>query len=805
MDEFDRLGTFYLGRSVEPGSQAPGDPLVLYDSADLTTHAVIIGMTGSGKTGLGIGLLEEAALDHIPVIAIDPKGDLGNIMLTFPALDGAAFRPWINPHSAASAGQDLDSFAAAQATLWKNGLRDWGQSAARIQRLRDSVEAAIFTPGSSAGIPVSVLRSFRRPPPPLRDDPELLHEQIAATATGVLTLLDIDSDPLTSREHILVSNILKQVWAEDRDIDLPGLIQAIQTPPLEQVGVMALDDFYPARDRAGLAMALNNLLAAPGFDAWMRGVPLDAQSLFHTDQGKPRLSVMSIAHLGDAERMFFVTMLLNEIISWMRRQPGTGSLRAILYMDEIFGYLPPTAKPASKALFLTLLKQARAYGLGLVLATQNPVDLDYKALSNAGTWFIGRLQTERDKARVMEGLEGAATGRAFDRQGMDRLLAGLGKRRFLLHNVHETRPVVFATRWVMSYLAGPFTREQIRRLMADRQPPPRQAGNAPPDSTPEQPDSTAGQPGGRPALPAAIRQAYWPALASADAPQHLVYQPWLLGNARVVYHNARYQVDARRTIAARLSLAPATTGIDWTRAELLAPADALPEAGPVAAAHAPLATAAAQAASYDKWRQRFENWLRDEQALVLFRSTALKLVSTPDETQGEFRARLQLVTRERRDAASARLRSKYDKKIAAVEKRVFKAQQQLDQQQSQAVQSRIDTALSIGSALLGAFMGRKRSSIDGAGSAVRKAAKMRKESSEATLAQSALRQAEQELAELRGTFDTELARIAGSPDAQAQELKEIRIRPRPADIDLVYFGLAWQPRPQAGAAQETQH
>ncbi|MEL7450070.1 MAG: DUF87 domain-containing protein, partial [Pseudomonadota bacterium] len=447
MQDYEKLGAFYVGKNYDLEAGKLGEEIVLYDSKDLTTHAVIIGMTGSGKTGLGIGMLEEAALDNIPVIAIDPKGDMGNLLLTFPKLRAEDFRPWVNAREATEDGMTPDAFAAAQAALWKKGLGQWGQTGARIKKLRDTVDMAIYTPGSTAGLPVSVLRSFDAPPEAVRADKDIYRERVAATATGILALLDINADPLTSREHILLSNILDHAWQQGQSLDLGALIGAIQQPPITRIGVMELDAVYPPGDRMALAMQLNNLLAAPGFEAWMDGEALAADKLLYTADGQPRLSIMSIAHLGESERMFFVTMLLNEIMTWMRTQPGTSSLRAILYMDEIFGYLPPVANPPSKRLFLTLLKQARAYGLGLVLSTQNPVDLDYKALSNTGTWFIGRLQTERDKMRVMEGLEGAAAGGNFDRQRMEQILAGLGKRKFLLHNVHENEPVVFNTRW----------------------------------------------------------------------------------------------------------------------------------------------------------------------------------------------------------------------------------------------------------------------------------------------------------------------------------------------------------------------
>ena len=464
MDGIEGLGSFYLGKPYDADAKKLGDGYVLYDSKDLTTHAVCVGMTGSGKTGLCVGAIEEAALDGVPSIVIDPKGDLANLMLTFPALRPEDFRPWINEDDAAKAGVSPDDYAKSQAELWSKGLADWGQDGARIQRLRDAADFAIYTPGSDAGLPVSVLGSFA--PPADRSDSEAVGDQIGAIATGLLALLGIDADPIKSREHILISSILGAAWANGQSLDIPALIAQIQQPPFAKIGVLDLDSFYPQKARFELALSLNNLLAAPGFQLWMQGVPLDVGQLLRTEAGKPRVAIFSIAHLSDAERMFFVTLLLNAVLAWMRGQSGTTSLRALLYMDEIFGYFPPNGEPPSKKPLLTLLKQARAFGLGVLLATQNPVDLDYKGLSNAGTWLIGRLQTDQDKQRVLDGLEGASGQGGLDRGQLEKLISALGNRVFLLNNVHENAPEVFQTRWTMSYLRGPLSRPQIASLMA---------------------------------------------------------------------------------------------------------------------------------------------------------------------------------------------------------------------------------------------------------------------------------------------------------------------------------------------------
>ena len=521
--EYEKLGAFYLGRPYDVSAKAPLPGVVLYDSKDLVTHAVCVGMTGSGKTGLCIDLIEEAALDGVPTIAIDPKGDLANLMLTFPDLRPSDFRPWINEEDAAKKGLTADEYAAQQAETWSKGLAEWGEDGERIRRLRDAAEFAVYTPGSSAGIPVSILASFAAPPEAIRDDAELLRERVNAVVTSLLALVGVDADPVQSREHVLTSTLVTNAWMSGSDLDLATLVERIQRPQLERIGVMDIESFYPEKERMKLALALNGLLAAPGFASWLEGVPLDVNTILRTAGGKPRVAIMSIAHLSDAERMFFVSLLLNQLVGWMRAQSGTTSLRAIVYMDEIFGYFPPVATPPSKQPLLTLLKQARAFGLGVVLATQNPVDLDYKGLANAGTWLLGRLQTERDKARVLEGLEGVAAGAnsAFDRARFDKLLAGLTSRVFLMNNVHEDAPGVLESRWSMSYLRGPLTREQIKRLMEGRRPQLAPRGAAAPSSADTAPAAAAADAAQtrreqRDAAVEKLRREYAPKIARAE-------------------------------------------------------------------------------------------------------------------------------------------------------------------------------------------------------------------------------------------------------------------------------------------------
>ena len=789
MEDFEKLGAFYLGKRFDLERDELTDELVLYDSKDLNTHAVIIGMTGSGKTGLGVGIIEEAAIDHVPVIAIDPKGDMGNLLLTFPDLAPEKFQPWVDPRAATRKGMDVPAFAASQAALWEKGLGQWGQSKARIAKLKAAAEVTLYTPGSSAGVPVSALQAFRAPQTELIEtDADVYRDNVQATATGILALLGMEADPLTSREHILISRVLDHEWREGRDLDLPGLIARIQTPPFDRIGVMDLEGFYPEKARTDLAMRLNNLLAAPGFETWLKGDPLDVAKLLHTKAGRPRVSVMSIAHLSDSERMFFVTLLLNEIIRWMRSQPGTGSLRAILYMDELFGYMPPVANPPTKNLFLTLLKQARAYGLGLVLSTQNPVDLDYKGLSNTGTWFIGRLQTERDKARVMEGLEGAAAGGSFDKGKTEQILAGLGQRRFLLHNVHETESVVFNTRWVMSYLAGPLTREQIKRLV------PKPEGGETPAARPA-PAKLSGGTGllaDPPVVGPGLVSLYFPVTVGDG--EHLVYQPRLLAAATAHFHQSTRNIDEERSWTFVVPLEDGPTGIDYDAAlDAGLHLDDLNDDPEPDSQFLPATTLSGT--EVKKAKTRFKTWLRKEQPLRLLKSTALKTLSLPDESEGEFRIRLQQLGNERRDKAVEKLRGRFASKTRTLEGRLMRAQQAVERESQQASKKKMDTVISVGSAILGAVLGRRitKTAASKIGTAAKGYGGVRKEAGDVERAKERVEALQGDLQALSDEFDAQVDQLDAAYDAQTDELKEQTIRAKSTDIEIRFLGIGFVP------------
>lgn len=799
MNEYEKLGAFYLGKEYDVASRKRRDSLLLYDSKDLTTHGMIIGMTGSGKTGLGIAILEEALIDNIPIIAIDPKGDLTNLMLNFPQLRAQDLRPWINEQDALNAGLTPDQFAAKQADLWRKGLGGWGQDPERIARLQAAADFAVYTPGSSAGMPVSVLRSFAPPVAHLKQDMDLLREHIQTTATSLLALLGMEADPITSREHILVANVFESTWAAGNALDLAGLIRAIQTPPFERIGVMDLDTFYPAKERFQLAMQLNNLLAAPGFEAWLEGEPLNINRLHFSDSGKPRASIFTISHLSDSERMFFVTMLLNEIVAWMRTQAGTSSLRAILYMDEIFGYFPPVKNPPSKAPLLTLLKQARAFGLGVVLATQNPVDLDYKGLSNTGSWFIGRLQTERDKERVLAGLEGAAAGSGFDRGRMEEILAGLGKRVFLLNNVHENAPVAFETRWVLSYLSGPLTREQIKRLMADKKPAAAPAALTTPGASSQAATAAAlrdpaASAAGPPMVAPGIKVMY---LAASGAGQGLIYYPSVAGWLDVYYSSAKYNVNVNRKLAFAAMLEEGPVGLDWDQAEAIDLSSNNLQTSPLSGADfAALPSQAEKAESYGRWREELLHWIRQNQCLTLYRCQRFKLTSTAAESKSEFLSRLTQAAREQRDLQVEKLRRKYSSEYNTLQRRLMSAEQALQREQEQAKSKKMETVVSFGTAILGAFLGRKAVSATSAtrfGTAVKSAGRMHKESMDIARAQEMAAAVKQEIAELDERLQTEIDSLEGTFDPAAEQLEEVMLKPKGTDIALEVFGLTWLP------------
>ncbi len=792
VSDYEKLGAFYLGREYDPDTKSADGGLLLYDSKDLVTHGVVLGMTGSGKTGLCIALLEEAAMDNIPAIVIDPKGDISNLLLAFPDLAASDFRPWINEDDAAKKGVSPDEFAAKTAETWKKGLADWGQDPERIARLKEKTDINIFTPGSRAGIPVSILSSLEVPPFEVMDDGELLGERIESTVSSLLSLVGVDADPIQSPQAILLSNIFQHEWRAERNITLETLIRHIQKPGFDKVGVIDLESFLPQKDRQALALKFNNLLASPGFSTWLEGPPLDIAKMLHAPDGKPRISIFSIAHLGDAERMFFVSLLLNQTLGWMRSQSGTTSLRALLYMDEIYGYLPPTANPPSKRPMMTLLKQARAFGLGCLLATQNPVDLDYKALSNIGTWFLGRLQTERDKLRVLDGLEGAAGAQdaKFDRGEMEKLLSGLGNRVFLMNNVHEDHPVLFHVRWVMSYLTGPLTRTAIKKLMDPKRATfgangAEEKAAANPMAMPGMSQAPAAA-SARPLVGAGVAEKFAPPAGEAS---EVTYRPHLLRVGTVHFSSARMDVDGSRKIRKVNAILP--DGIDWDK-DLPPPLkpEELGKEPAAGAAFAELPGFAMNAANYKQVEKEFAEWLYRNERAEVFSCPALKAFSQLGESEGEFRARLAQQAREARDAAVEKIRAAAAKKAGTLQGRLQTAEGTLARQKAESQSAKMQAGASVLGGLLGGLLGGRKSR---GGSLLSKGTAAYKQHQDVAVAEDKVEGLQAEIAELEKQLQEQIAGLSEAYDPAALVLETETLKPTKANVSVDSVSLLWLP------------
>lgn len=804
-----RTDQFYLGREYDLAADRTTDRPVLYPPRNLTTHAVILGMTGSGKTGLGIVLLEEALLAGIPVLAVDPKGDLTNLLLTFPDLRPEDFAPWVDAEAAQREGKTPEEVATEEARRWREGLAEWGIGPDRVARLRQSTEFLLFTPGSTAGLPLNVLSRFA--PPQVEEDEESRQERVSGLVSALLGLAGREADPLQSPDHIFLSLLVDHLWRSGNPVDLPTLIRLIQDPPVRQVGVFDLESFFPQKERFALARALNGVLAAPGFAAWREGTPLDVGLLLRAPDGRPRASIFYLAHLEDAERAFFVTLLLEAVRDWMADQSGTSDLRALLYFDEVYGYFPPyPANPPTKRPLMTLVKQGRAVGLGVVLATQNPADLDYKGLTNAGTWAVGLLRTERDKMRVLEGLEGAASamGAGLDRAGLDRAISGLRPRVFLWHDVRAGRTLFLQTRWAMSYLRGPLTRAQIRQLVAGT-----------PSAGPETARPTRAEPipvpaarsaeaqAHPPTLPADIPQAFLPAAVTLDgalrlhtertgqavsvAERRLVYIPRLLAMGTVYLNNDRIGLRHTVTVVRLVEPPPPPALPDWRAGEVALDAGDLSHQPPEEGAFGPLPAHMAQPAHYARWSRSFADFLYRETSLTLWYNRALKLYSRPGESAREFRRRCEEVARARRDEEAARVRASYERQMARIQEKLRREEQELAQDQAELEARKREELLSYGEAALNLFTRRRPSYMISHVSRKRRLTQQ----AEAEVQESveAIRMYREQLEELAARWEEEAAAINDRWVATLEQVEEVGVAPRRSDIAVDFCGLAWVP------------
>jgi hypothetical protein len=789
-----------LGTRLDPATGKPGTEALILDSADLTTHGVIVGMTGSGKTGLAIVMLEEALSAGIPTLILDPKGDMANLLLTFPDLSPQSFRPWVSEEDARRDGVTLDELAAQTATTWREGLEAQGYGSDRILALRDAADFAVFTPGSEAGIPLNVIGSLKAPELSWETEAETMRDEIEGAVTSLLGLVGIRADPLSSREFVLMSNLIENAWRSGQHLDLATLIGQVQTPPLRKLGVFDLDTFFPPKERMELALKLNSLVASPTFAAWGEGQPLDPETLLRTQDGKPRAAIVYLAHLSEDERQFVVALVLSKLVTWMRGQPGTPDLRVLAYMDEVFGFVPPTAAPPAKKPILTIFKQGRAFGVGMVLATQNPVDLDYKAMSNAGTWMVGRLQTENDKARVLEGLRSAAGGADLD--ALDAALGGLGKRQFLLVSAKSSEPVLFTTRWAMSYLRGPLTKDQISELTPDAQPVPAEApvaAAAAPAAVPA-PETSADASPVAPVTPSGVPVLYvdpaapWAGEVGAT-PGGQRLRAFLAARVAVQFDDTSADVDERQEYEALYG--PLDEGFDVASERAVDYEDRdFVEAAPDGAHYVLPAEPVGKDSFFREAERGITRHLKGSLTLELQRNRGLKLVSRPGETPQQFAQRCDEAAQAAADAEAAKIRDRLEARQDRLEAALTQAEDRLEELTVDE-RSRSQNELVAGAgAVLGALLGGRRSarSIAGAlsGASSRRGASSRTAARRET-AEAKVEQIEVDLQELEQEIIDEVQEIDDKWQEKAAEIDEVSIRPEGSDVQIARLALVWVP------------
>jgi hypothetical protein len=808
------VGSLFLGAKLDPATHKRTEEQVIYEAANLTTHGVIVGMTGSGKTGLGIVLLEEALLQGIPVLVIDPKGDMGNLMLTFPELDGPQFRPYINESEAQRAGVSPDDLAATTATNWREGLASWGIDGARVQRLKDAADVTIYTPGSTMGVPLNIVGDLHAPGG--STDAEMMQDEIDGLVSSLLNLVGIESDPLSGREHILLTNLVAAAWTNSRSLDLPTLVQQVQDPPVRKLGVIDIDTFFPPKDRTTLALKLNGLLASPAFAAWAQGAPLDIASMLYNADGKAQAAIIELAHLSDEERQFVVTLVLSKVVTWFRQQAGTPDLRALIYMDEVFGFVPPSANPPAKKPILTILKQARAFGVGMVLATQNPVDMDYKAMSNAGTWMIGRLQTERDKARLLEGLTDAAGATDIGKVGDT--LSGLSKREFLFHSTRSNTPFTFSSRWAMSFLPGPLSRDQIATLTRDN---PRRAVAAPAAAAASltMGASTAGA--GAATAPPSVAAANAPMLGDDES----AVAPAVADGIRTYYLDpaapwaSEYGVSStgrrlQAAVFARCSLLFDDDKADL-REEQEWEAVFFPLNGPLDPGQAKtvdyddrdLRDAAAPGTVFvlpdadiknkmwwSKAKTELVDWLYRNQSIEVMRNADLKLYSRPGESRQDFVTRCNAAADVATDAEADKLRQTLLARSERIKDSIAKAEDKVREVNSDRSRRGLDAVVSVAGGILGSLLGGKKSTkgiLSTIGRATSKGGMTNAANERLNTAKNRLDEGQQELADIESDLADKLRAIADEWDAKAAAIDTVEIPLEKTDIGVSQLVLVW--------------
>jgi hypothetical protein len=814
MSSSPQRGRFFLGREYDLKKGAITENSILYNARHLTTHGIILGMTGSGKTGAGIILLEEALLQGIPVLALDPKGDIANLVLTFPELRAEDFAPWVDVEGARRRDVTVEEYAAREADKWKKGLAEWGITGERIGALRQAAQFQVYTPGSTAGQPVDVLHYFAAPELDWEEHEEPLRERISGLVSALLGLVGVEADPLQSPEHVLLARIVEHVWRSGGDLDLPNLIQLLQKPPFQQVGVFELETFFPEKDRFALARALNNLVAAPGFETWQEGASLDVDGLLYTADGRPRASIFYLAHLNDAQRLFFITLLLESVRDWLRGQSGTSDLRALLYFDEVYGYFPPYPKnPATKAPLMALIKQGRAGGLGVVLATQNPADLDYKGLSNAGTWMIGALRTERDKARVLEGLEGAIAevGATVKQRSLDEALGALKPRVFLLHDIREGAPVFFHTRWAMSYLAGPLTRKQVRQLGGEAEQvtkaPAAAAAAAAPAAEPGPEPAFPGLDATPPTLPPDVPQVFLPPTTTFEwalrayeektgrsvltRERELAYAPHLLALGTVRMIDRKRGVEHQETVARLRRIVESAVGVDWEQGEATIDDDELLSKPMGEGLYEPVPSALVRSRDLKRMAKDFSDYLYYNTSVTILLNPALELYSAVGESRRDFRVRCEQEVQDRLDTELKKARARMREEIDGVERKIRREERELKRDEADLAARKREEAFGIGESALNLLSGRRPSYAISYAS--RRRTMTQKAKADVDESVEVIEDLESDLEELGEEWEERSAEINRRWADKLEEIEEFEVNPRRTDVTVEFCGLAWVP------------
>ena len=769
---YEKLGLFYLGRDVDKQTQKATDALTLLKNKNFTTHAAIIGMTGSGKTGLGIGLIEEAAIDNIPSIIIDPKGDMGNMLLTDPEFKAENFAPWVEDEAKAK-GEDVLEYAKKTAEFWKEGIKSWGQDSSRVAKFA-AVDKTIYTPGSSAGVPINILSSLECPNSEILQDSDNLASYLGSTVSSLLALVNIEANPLESKEYILLAQIIRNAWANGVDLSIESLVGAILQPSFKKIGVMPLESFYPQNERFKLANKFNSVIASPSFLGWLSGENLDIQKLLYGKDGKARVAIFSISHLDESQRMFFVTLLLNKIVAWMRLQSGSNRLKALLYMDEIYGFFPPVKNPPSKEPMITLLKQARAFGLGVVLSTQNPVDLDYKGLSNIGTWFIGRLQTTQDIERVIDGLSGKIDS-SFSKEQIANTLANLKKRTFFLKSAHLEDVRLFGTRWVLSYLKGPLKKKEISNLMASKK-----------------------------ALLTAMPEVKTKSQSNGEFVSNVIFkgnvierfEPDITGKKEyfatvgakvsVQYIDTKRVIDETKESELYIDLSDMNS-CSWDEAEPLEePLESFSTKKPSGAKFAHLPSFILEDDSLKACKKELIEHIYATNKLELYRCKRLRMESKLDESLDDFTVRVQDVLKEKLDSEIEKLKDKYASKLERLESQMQRAAAQVEKEKADQTNSLIGAGISIISALFG------KTSVSKIGSAVNKSGRILKERSDLSRAEQKLEELKEKEYELQDELEEKIEELSEKYSLENYPIDTIFIKPKKRSIDVEEIAILWR-------------